>query len=52
MVTIAGGEKFEGKICCPNIKISLTVVDTKANLLVIPLGDSQVILDIIWLQGL
>lgn len=51
-VTVAGGEKFEGKRYCPDTPISLPSFDTKADLLIIPLGDSYVILGTVCLQSL
>lgn len=36
VVTVAGGERLEGKEYCPGTRISLPRVETVANLLVIP----------------
>lgn len=51
-VTVARGEKLDGKKCCPDTPISLPGFETKADLLNIPLGDSHVILGTVWLQNL
>lgn len=52
IVTVAGGEMFKGKEYCPEVAISLPGLETKVDLLIIPLGDSQVLLGTIWLQSL
>lgn len=51
IVTVAGGENFERKKYCPNTHISLLGFKTKADLLIIPLGDSNVIMGTVWLQN-
>lgn len=52
MVTVEGGEKLKGKEYYPDVAISLPGVETKADLLIIPLGDSQVLLHTVCLQSL
>lgn len=52
VVTVADGEKFKGKDYCTDIAISLPVIEKRAELLIIPLGDSQVLLGTMLLQSL
>lgn len=47
IVTVTGGENFGRKKYCPNTHISLPGFKTKADLLIIPLGDSNVIMGIV-----
>lgn len=49
---LAGREKIEGGRCCKSIKLSIQGVESETDLLVVPLGDSQIILYTVCLQGL
>lgn len=52
MVTIIGGDKIEGGKCCRGVQLNIQVVSTETGLLVVPLGDPQVVLGTVWLQDL
>lgn len=51
-VTIADGEKISGGTYCRAIKILIQGWNTETDLLVIPLGDPQIILGTVWLRSL
>lgn len=52
VVTVTRGEKIEGEKHCRGVKLNIQGVNMEANLLVVPLGDLQVILGTVWLQDL
>lgn len=49
-VAIDDGVRLDGKQCCQGVKIAIQGIITKTDLLIVPLGDSQVILGTIWLK--
>lgn len=49
---MADGEKVVGKFCCKATKIVIQGFEYDTNLLVVPLGDVQVILGTLWLKSL
>lgn len=51
-VTVAGGEKMAGVQCCRRVKLNIQGQESKIDLLVLPLGDAQIILGTIWLRSL
>lgn len=51
-VVIVDGKKLGGKQCCLGVKITIQGNVTEIDLLIVPLGDSQVILGTEWLKEL
>lgn len=48
-VTVVGGEKMSRINCCKEVKLNLQGQESVIDLLVIPLGDAQIILGTVWL---
>lgn len=44
------GEKIEGNQCCPGVKVAIHRNILETDLLVVPMGDSQVIVGTVWLK--
>lgn len=51
-VTVVDGEKIFGNTGCLNIQLMIQGHATIADLLVVPLGNSQVVLGTIWLKSI
>lgn len=51
-MTVAGGEKIVGVHCCRDVKLNIQGKEREADLLVISLGDAQIILGTMWLRKL
>lgn len=51
-VTVARGENMASVHCCRGVKLNIQGQESEANLLVIPLGDAQIILGTVWLRSL
>lgn len=49
---VANGEKMEGKACGRDTILNIQVFESSADLLMVPLGDTQVILGTVWLKSL
>lgn len=51
-VEVAEGEKLTGRFCCKSATMQIQGFDSSADLLVVPLGNAQVILGTVWLKSL
>lgn len=51
-VTVAGGEKFQGGGYCRKVVLYIQGQRSEADLLIVPLGEPQIILGMVWLKSL
>lgn len=51
-VEVTDGEKMKGGECCYNTNIHIQDFESQTDLLVVPLGDAQIIMGMVWLKSL
>lgn len=51
-VEVADDEKVKGSECCKGVILHIQGYESKADLLVVPLGDMQLVLGTVWLKSL